>query len=328
VKGAESCLNAAIATFVLPRWADVLDLIGQTGESQKVRAWATTQVNAIQNQCWNGHWLKRAWVTDDVGWIGDLSGSAHGLFLSPQQWAILGGLPNDMAMTVVGFIDDMLRKRSPIGAAQASAPYTHTPPGTGENGAVWASQSYPLVWALTKVNKSMAYDEWIKNTLAYEAEAYPDFWAGIWTSSDSVNSFFSNQQGQAGWPEMPILCTHRHAWPLFTAAKLAGLEFTAKGVWLEPSIPLSAGNFSFSSPLASIKRIVASGRVQSYSGHYHPAQFGQWHVTLVLPAEENISGILLVNNQKEIIQISTKGNLEFLGEGGGSQPLTWEWLHK
>jgi len=229
-----------------------------------------------------------------------------------------------MVASIVSFIDSQLRKPSPIGAAQASAPYTHTEPGTGENGAVWASQSYPLVWALTKVNKSMAFDEWIKNSLAYEAEIYPNYWAGIWSSSDSINSFFSSNPGIAGWPEMPILCTHRHAWPLFTAAKLAGIEFTSQGIYIDPSIPLSNGNFSFYSDLASVCRIVSSGRVQSYSGHYTPAQYGTWHVSLSL--KDSFEGSLLVNGEKQIPLQTTSNIVEFYGSGGARTPLTWEWI--
>jgi len=299
-------------------------MVGQFSSAQKVKAWSDAQKNAILKQCWNGQWLKRAWVPKDIGWIGDM----NGIFLSPQTWSILRDLPKEMTEPIVKEIDSKLRKPSPIGAAQASAPYPHTPPGTGENGAVWASQSYPLVWALTKVNKSMAYDEWLKNTLAYEAEAYPNYWAGIWSSSDSVDSFLSSTPGLASWPEMPILCTHRHAWPLFTAAKIAGIEFTSRGIHIEPSIPLSAGNFSFESDLASVFRTVSSGRIQSYYGHYSPAQYGNWHVSLALEEVVSFEGVLWVNGEKQTPkQTPLKRStylLEFQGEGGKSFPLSWE----
>jgi hypothetical protein len=49
-------------------------------------------------------------------------------------------------------------------------------PGAGTNGGVWPSINGTLVWALARVDGDMAWDEWVKNSLAAHAEAYPEVW--------------------------------------------------------------------------------------------------------------------------------------------------------
>jgi hypothetical protein len=126
---------------------------------------------------------------------------------------------------------------SPIGPAIMSQPYaTAGPPGVQENGGVWqGSLNQPWVWALAGINATDAWEQWLLNTLAAEAEVYGgDVWAGVWTSSDAVNSFLAQRPGLPSWDNFPVLCTHRHAWPLYALTKLAGIGFSAAGLEVAP----------------------------------------------------------------------------------------------
>jgi hypothetical protein len=142
-----------------------------------------------------------------------------------------------------------------------SVPYGPSagPPGVQENGGVWqGSLNSPWVWALAGINVTDAWEQFLLNSLAAEAEVYGDaVWAGIWTSSDAVNSFVAEvrrrsavalpagpptpaslpvqRPGLPSWDNFPVLCTHRHAWPLYALTKLAGISFDAAGLVVAPA---------------------------------------------------------------------------------------------
>ena len=107
---------------------------------------------------------------------------------------------------------------------------------------MWAgSLNMPWVWALAqRVNSTQAWEEFLLGTSANNADVYGEsVWAGVWSASDVVNSFLHPQPGQPSWPRFPVLCTHRHAWPLWALTKLAGVAFEEHGAALAPP-PLPA----------------------------------------------------------------------------------------
>ena len=146
-------------------------------------------------------------------------------------------------------------------------------PGVGTNGGVFAAISGTLIWALAQVNGSMAWDEWKKNSLARHAELYPEMWFGIWSGPDAYNSVLSKNPGWTP-PDFPVLNMHPHAWPLYSAAKLLGLEFHGNGVSFRPDLPLPA--YEFSSPLLGFEK-----SKDGFSGWYAPEEAGHWHIDIM-----------------------------------------------
>ncbi len=144
---------------------------------------------------------------------------------------------------MVASIDELVRKPSPIGALLLSQPdpTMHNDAGVGTNGGIFAAINGTLVWALALVNGSMAWDEWKKNSLARHAEAYPDMWYGIWSGPDAYHSVLSKDPGHTE-PDFPVMNMHAHAWPLYSAAKLLGLEFHENGINFRPDLPLPSTN--------------------------------------------------------------------------------------
>jgi hypothetical protein len=61
---------------------------------------------------------------------------------------------------------------------------------------------------------------------------------------------------------------HPHAWPLYSAAKLLGLEFNERGLSLKPDLPLE--EYVFSSTLFGFKK-----SAKGYSNWYDPAVPGR-----------------------------------------------------
>ena len=158
------------------------------------------------------------------------------------------------------------------------------------------SINQPWVWALTGINASDAWEQFLLNTLAAEAVAYGDqYWAGVWTSSDAVDSFLSTDPGKPSWDNFPVLCTHRHAWPLYSLTKLSGIGFSAQGIRLSPApLPraLLCGTtsdvlWSIDTPVVSVVAFANgswSGRYM-YSASESDASYSRTSFSAVLPLQ-------------------------------------------
>ncbi|MBZ5544503.1 MAG: hypothetical protein LAO07_12620 [Acidobacteriia bacterium] len=332
---AESVLNAAMACYVLDLYARMLTFGGDPQLAAEATQLAEAQRQAVRAQ-WAGRWFRRAWLTPELGWVGD-----EQLWLEPQPWAVIGGAASpDQAREVVGAIDELLRRPSPIGAMLMSKGLDKigSKIGTGTNAGVWPSINGTLIWALAQVDGKLAWDEWKKNTLARHAEAYPDIWYGIWSGPDTYNSVLSKYPGQTmfeeslltgekpaqpnplaglGWTDWPVMNMHPHAWPLYSVAKLLGVEFREKGVLLAPTLPVES--YAFRSPLLGL--VKSRGR---YEGWYEPLVAGEWTIELRLPASERQRfKRLRVNGAKQALTRTPDGAIEFRGTSSPGKPLRW-----
>jgi cellobiose phosphorylase len=338
IKDGESVLNAAMASYILKKYGEMLKFMGDTKNSEKALQYANNQKQAVKNQ-WNSKWFNRAWLTKDIGWIGK-----DQLWLEPQPWAIIGNAADSSQIKIlIKSIDELLRQPSKIGAKLLSKGIKKMKRELGMrvNGGIWASINGSLIWALSLVDGDMAWDEWKKNSLAFHAENYPEIWYGIWSGPDVYNSDLSKFPGQThfskelisidkeegspiyedpfeiNWTDFPILNLHSHAWPLFNLTHLIGTKFTLEGVALTPILPKE--EYKFSSPILGFKK-----SKEGYSGWYHPLSEGQWKISLTLKKEE-LSSItsLLVNNKEEEIAIS-KNTIYFYGRNTLHEPLKWK----
>jgi hypothetical protein len=110
---------------------------------------------------------------------------------------------------------------------------------------------------------------------------------------------------------------HAHAWPLYSAAKLLGIEFTPQGVSLKPSLPLPA--YRFASRLLGLEK-----SARGYEGWYatHPHK-GTWTVTLHLPADEAKKAARVeVNGIEMPLLLTADGAIQIQGESA-DKPLRW-----
>jgi len=274
---------------------------------------------------WAGNWFKRCWLGPTNGWLGE-----KGLWIEPQPWAIIGATASpEQTRILVENMDQQLRRVSPIGAVQINdSPdrITHgtwpTEPGTSIAGGVWPSLNQTLIWALAKVDPAMAWEEWKKNSFARHAEVYPEVWYGTWSGPDVLNSATSKHPGETtrgkpfGWTDFPVLNMHTHACPLYSAAKLLGLEFTETGIALAPSLPVPA--FRFESLLIGIIK-TASG----YEGWYAPQTQNTYSIRIKLSPEElKRFGRVEVNGNRYRSRV-VNGAIELRGLGGAGTPVKW-----
>jgi hypothetical protein len=309
----ESVLNAAMASYVLNYYAKMLEFTGCPELANDARGKAAAQRQAVRQQ-WTGRWFRRAWLGEGLGWSGEKQ-----LWLEPQPWAVIGGSATpEQVNTLVAAIDKLMRKPSPIGAPLLSQPdpTMHNEAGVGTNGGIFAAITGTLIWALALVNGSMAWDEWKKNSLARHAELYPDLWYGIWSGPDAYHSALSKNPGHTE-PEFPVMNMHSHAWPLYSAAKLLGLEFHENGINFHPDLPLP--EYEFASPLLGFKKSAGG-----YSGSYKPAAAGRWNIDIVLPdADRARLRQITVNDVTAALKFNERG-IHFSGESKPSVPLRWK----
>jgi Glycosyl hydrolase 36 superfamily, catalytic domain/Glycosyltransferase family 36 len=324
----ESVLNSAMAAYVFDYYARMLAFAGDDERiTTPIRAKAEEHRAAVQRQ-WTGKWFKRAWLGPTEGWLGE-----KGLWIEPQPWAIIGATTSEeQTHTLIQSMDQNLRRVSPIGAVQLSdSPDRighgtwHTEPGTSVAGGVWPSLNQTLIWALARIDPAMAWDEWKKNSFARHAEVYPQIWYGTWSGPDVLNSVSSKHPGETtggkpfGWTDFPVLNMHTHACPLYSAAKLLGLEFTETGIGIAPGLPVSA--FRFESPLLGVVK-----SPNGYEGWYAPSNKNTWSVRVRLSRDEMKHFKHVQVNGNKIRAREEDGALEFRGEGGGGTPLRWSLL--
>ncbi|MHA1728246.1 MAG: GH36-type glycosyl hydrolase domain-containing protein [Promethearchaeota archaeon] len=330
----ESVLNAAMAAYVLKLYSKLLNYLGEDKKSKKTLEKAENQRLAVIKQ-WNGKWFKRAWLTEELGWIGD-----DEIWLEPQPWAIISGATDrEQTKTLLQNIDEKLRKPSPIGVMIRDNLDEKVPgdPGMGTNAGIWPSINGTVIQALALVNGEMAWDEWQKNTLAVHAESYPDVWYGIWSGPDTYNSEISSEfPGQTiivkqdtkkstgmntgvQWVDFPVLNMHPHAWPLYNIINLIGIQFTGYGIIFKPLFPKD--EYEFKSPLIGFKKSKSG-----YSGWYFPkiGGGGNWKITLLLSEDEIKSISAIKINGKEEKPVIDGNKVEWAGESTPDQPLRWE----
>jgi hypothetical protein len=328
----ESVLNAAMACYVLNYYGRLLTYVGDDKAAGEANDKAEAQRQAVRAH-WSTRWFHRAWLGQHLGWIGE-----DHLWLEPQPWAIIGGAATqEQRKTLITALDEQVRKPSPIGAMLESQgdPAMASPAGVLTNGGVWPSINGTLVWALALEDGALAWDEWKKNSLALHAEAYPEIWYGIWSGPDYYNSVLSRYPGQTmfaeapspdhktqadlgfNWTDFPVMNMHPHAWPLYSSAKLLGLEFHETGVRFSPNLPVA--EYEFTSPLLGFKK-----SKHGYSGWYAPAAAGRWDIEMKLPSSEvSRMGRITINGSVETLRNTTK-EIRFTGESTPGKPLRWE----
>jgi len=336
-KEAESVLNAAMASYTLKLYAEMLIFIGDNETAEHALTYSQIQRSAVHSQ-WMGSWFRRAWLSEDIGWVGD-----DQMWLEPQPWAMIGDAADQEQKSIlVKNIDKLLRQPSKIGAKLQSKGFDSfvRKKGQGLNAGIWPSINGTLIWALSLVDGEMAWDEWKKNSLALHAEIFPEIWYGIWSGPDNYNSDFSKYHGHTvfnealltgkhtndddeglgiigvAWTDFPVFNLHPHAWPLYTITKLIGVKFTKKGLKIIPTFPKE--HYEFSSKLIGFTK-----SKDGYSGWYAPLKEGIWEISISLK-ESDIKDIskLEVNGIEQELTIEDD-NIIWSGRSYLNKPLKW-----
>ena len=335
IREGESVFNSGMAGYIYDHYARMLEYAGDEGNLRAELQQNAEECRQAVRAQWTGRWFRRAWLGPHAGWLG-----SQDLWMEHQPWTIISGAAtSEQARTLAKAIDELLRQPSAIGAVSWSrGPGAPSEPGKGEwvPPANWINVAPALdgalVWSLTLVDSAMAWDEWKKSSLARHAEAYPDVWYGVWSGPDSCNgpehkfpgrltpsdAALGKGKNDFSVLDFPVLNMHSHSWPLYSAAKLFAIEFTAKGISLRATLPVPT--YQFSSALVGLEKSAAG-----YEGWYAPrGRAGTWTVTITLPGEE--AGKVksaTVNGAETAIRRAAGGAIEITGESTPEKPLRW-----
>jgi hypothetical protein len=246
VEKAESPLNTAQTIVAASRLSAIARRRGDDAVTAEIDAFVASLRTALR-KVWTGRWLARAVKPD-----GTLFGVDH-LFLEPQPWGILSGvLDAQETDTLIDAIDELLRSDSPLGAKLHSRTSADPPfpsglftPGEGVDGGIWFSLNHQFVWAARERRPALAWDEFLRGTLARHTETYPEVWIGIWSGPDAYNSPLSARPGWtwdiaatgAFGQRWPVQNVHAHAAPLMSFLRLAGLGSDPDGLTIAPALP-------------------------------------------------------------------------------------------
>jgi hypothetical protein len=343
----ESVMNAAMAAYIFDHYARMLRCAGDLKAADEAAGHAERQRVAVRAQ-WAGRWFRRLWLGPAQSWL-----TEDRMWLEAQPWALLGGCATaEQQRILVQSIEELTRKPSRIGAKQLGYPpgakridWPGVVAGETKNGGIYDTITGPLIWALARLDPemgdaAMAFDEWVKNSRARHAEVYPDVWYGAWSGPDLFCSADSDHVGQTGydwglvdpdaagrpssyrglsWTAWPVMNMHRHAWPLYSAAKLCGIEFTEAGLDLRPAVPKE--RWSFRSKLVGLEKTA-----KGYEGWYAPKKAGSYAIRLKIAAGEAIFKTLIVNGRSRPAPAGLAGNVEFSGDATTERPLRWSLL--
>ncbi len=286
----ESTLVAAQLAYVYPRLAELAKRLGDVSFARRLEQRARALRDVMR-----GQWTGRGWYSR--GYAGARQVGHGVIFGEPQPWAILAGIPRRpqaarLVHNIRHFLEGYGEPGGPsrIGAAMIPA-YTapditeradsgflalsHSlPDSPAGNAAEWPGGSWFdvngwLTWALGSLDGELAdarqdaWHEYLSNTLARHATAFPDAWDGTISSDDVCNGYYSSQPQLCGndlSSQFDGQNTEQPTWMVMDAIRLAGVYPTQAGFTIMPHLPPPR----FSLRLPDIGVQAAPGMLQGY----------------------------------------------------------------
>ncbi|MFL5822180.1 MAG: GH36-type glycosyl hydrolase domain-containing protein [Solirubrobacteraceae bacterium] len=265
----ESNLVTAQAAYIYPRLALVADHLGARAFASQLRHAAARDLATVKGQYVRGGWFAR-------GYAGGTQLGEGSLNAEPQPWAVLAGAATvrQAARLVAGyrrFLVGIGAPKGPTEIGSALAPSATDPAVTQSTepavngssewpGGAWFAVNGWITWALGALAGQVphaatyAWNEFLRNTLATHARAFPKHWDGVITVDDECASYFQSPRSGCGIglasgfgavPGYDTQIMHQPAYSLFDLLKLAGLNTTKAGYRIVPRLPMRKFNIRF-----------------------------------------------------------------------------------
>jgi cellobiose phosphorylase len=236
--------------YGLKTYADIADMLGDSGEAQWARGQLTELDRKIQAYCWDGQWFVRAW-REDGAVFGAAECEEGQIFLNPQSWAVLSGAATDaQARAAMDSVERLLATEYGLMlCAPAYEKIDHhvmravlMNPGNKENGGIFShTQGWAVMADCLLGNGDRAYRHYraympaAQNDKAEVREIEP------FVHCQSTHSRFSKRFGASRVPWL----SGTAAWSYHAATHyILGVRPEIGGLRIDPCIPAAWDGFT------------------------------------------------------------------------------------
>jgi hypothetical protein len=213
----ESHMNSAMAIVILGDLANAIDAFHDPASSEltaAMREYRAELLESFTRDLGDRAFPRRAWI-DYKTPLGE-----DDMWLEPQGYTLL--IPEfsaDRKRRLFTELQHRLLTNEVMGPRQIEKPSPNsvTPPGSRENGGFWYALNGPVVLGVSTFDQKAAEDLLRRMTFTNFARSFPNYWTGLWSASDSLDSSLLKTTGLSS--NIPW-CAHAHAWPLYCYLRL------------------------------------------------------------------------------------------------------------
>ncbi|MDA8183482.1 MAG: hypothetical protein M0035_03500 [Actinomycetota bacterium] len=335
----ESTLVVAQCAYAYPRLAALAELRGDHAFAGELRSAAAAFLATLR-----GQWMDKGWYSR--GYSGEAQLGYGAIWLEPQPWAILCGAPTDaqvieLVANIRRFLDGVgapavvhgpNRIGTSIGPARDDPDVSETTTphvGIGDNNAVWPGGTWfdPdgwLTWAYASLDgrfpraRELAFDQYVRTTLANHAEVFPENWDGITSVDDVCWSFYSSDPGRCGGvlgiTSYEGQIAEQPCWMQLGALNLAGITPTGAGYDITPHFPFDTFDVRF--PLVGL-----AGRPGLLRGYVRPVAGGSLRLQVALPA--GVTDVVVWAAGRQVSATAHDGSVGFPIATSDGEPADW-----
>jgi hypothetical protein len=340
----ESTLILAQLTYAYPQLAQLADRYGDPGFAAQLRKAGTQDLKSLRAQ-----WVPRGWYSR--GYSGVLQVGKGVIFEEPQPWAILAGAPSSaQARQLVGnihrYLDGYGAPGGPTKIGTAQVPGVNDPgvtehaipplssafqsPSTAQGadewpGGVWYDLNGWLTWAYGTLQGEVpgavqdAWSEYLRNTLADHATAFPHSWDGVVNVDDVCDAYFSETPQDCGNDldtSFGGQITEQPTWMEMDPIDLAGVTPTASGYRITPHLPMTS--FSLRFPEVGVARAPSLLR-----GYVRPSATGPVSMQVSLPPDSAGKTLQAYVGRKAVTSTVRGGLVTFTLPAQAGQAADW-----
>ena len=267
-----SVLNTAAAAFILPRWAALLEKLGEAELAKQARDDAEDLAEVLR-EGFNGKWFDRIYGPEE------LVAGRDEIWSDVNGMALNSGAPTaEQAKSVIDAWKEVA-ENSPLGV-RAMWPHNHN--GEEAYGGIWVILNMFVTTGALKYDPDFALENFRKNALTSHARAYPSLWEGVLSGPDCWNAPESRRAGRTwgAWGEdlagqdiedddpeagmsmmsaqsFPVGNPHTHTALILSYIRLAGIDVDNEGC-----LVINPGIGSFESKIMKVNKD-GSGWIQA-----------------------------------------------------------------
>jgi hypothetical protein len=211
--------------------------------------------------------------------------------------------------------------------AALSAGAVNTPVGNAAEwpGGSWFDINGWLTWALASLDGNLAHarryawDQYLSNTLAAHATAFPNSWDGTISTDDVCNGYYSRRPDLCGNSLSTAFAgqnTEQATWMVMDAIRLAGITPTESGFAITPHLPVRR----FTLRLPDIGVESAPGLIR---GYVLVEQSGTLTMTVTAPARARGSVVTAFADGRRVAVVTRGSRVRFALPTRAGRATNW-----